>query len=122
MILAGILAFLTLSHRVTVGEVIVLAALMGVVNAFDIPTRQAFLVEMVGREDLMNAIALNSSMFQRRAHHRPGDRGIIGREHRRRLVLFREFGELHRGDRGPADDARPATEPASLAASRRSGT
>src|SRR5579872_1790707 len=64
MILAGILAFLTLTHRVTVTQVIVLAALMGIVNAFDIPTRQAFLVEMVGREDLMNAIALNSSMFQ----------------------------------------------------------
>jgi MFS family permease len=64
MILAGILAFLTLTHRVTVGEVIVLAALMGVVNGFDIPTRQAFLVQMVGHEDLMNAIALNSSMFQ----------------------------------------------------------
>jgi MFS family permease len=64
MLLAGTLAFLTLTHRVTVTEVIVLAAGMGVVNAFDIPTRQAFLVEMVGREDLMNAIALNSSMFQ----------------------------------------------------------
>lgn len=64
MILAGALAFLTLTHRVTVGEVILLAALMGVVNGFDIPTRQAFLVQMVGHEDLMNAIALNSSMFQ----------------------------------------------------------
>jgi MFS family permease len=64
MILAGVLAFLTLTGRVTVGEVILLAALMGVVNGFDIPTRQAFLVQMVGREDLMNAIALNSSMFQ----------------------------------------------------------
>lgn len=64
MILAGILAFLTLTHRVTVGEVIALAVGMGVVNAFDIPTRQSFIVEMVGREDLMNAIALNSSMFQ----------------------------------------------------------
>lgn len=64
MLLAGALAFLTLTHRVTVKDVIVLAAAMGIVNAFDIPTRQAFLVEMVGREDLMNAIALNSSMFQ----------------------------------------------------------
>ncbi|MGC2418101.1 MAG: MFS transporter [Candidatus Acidiferrales bacterium] len=64
MILAGVLAFLTLTHRVTVGEVIALAAMMGVVNGFDIPTRQAFLVQMVGRDDLMNAIALNSSMFQ----------------------------------------------------------
>src|SRR5579884_3713318 len=53
MILAGILSFLTLTKRVTVGEVILLAALMGVVNAFDVPARQSFLVEMVGREDLM---------------------------------------------------------------------
>jgi MFS family permease len=64
MLLAGTLAFLTLTNRVTVTQVIILAAAMGTVNAFDIPTRQAFLVEMVGREDLMNAIALNSSMFQ----------------------------------------------------------
>src|SRR6202795_5226486 len=63
MILAFVLAALTLSRRVTVWEVVVLAALMGVVNAFDIPARQAFLADMVGREDLMNAIALNSSMF-----------------------------------------------------------
>lgn len=63
MILALILAALTLTHKVTVKEIFVLAALLGVVNAFDIPGRQAFLVDMVGKEDLMNAIALNSSMF-----------------------------------------------------------
>lgn len=63
MILALILATLTLSKRVTVWEIVILAASLGVVNAFDIPTRQAFLMDMVGREDLMNAIALNSSMF-----------------------------------------------------------
>ena len=63
MILAFILAGLTLLHVVTVTQIFVLAALLGFVNAFDIPGRQAFLVEMVGREDLMNAIALNSSMF-----------------------------------------------------------
>ena len=45
-----------------VWHVFALAGCLGVVNAFDIPARQAFLVEMVGREDLMNAIALNSSM------------------------------------------------------------
>ena len=54
---------LTLTHRVRVWQVFILAALLGVVNAFDIPARQAFLVEMVGKEDLINAIALNSSMF-----------------------------------------------------------
>jgi MFS family permease len=63
MLLAFILAALTLSGRVHVWHVFVLAALLGVVNAFDIPTRQAFVVDMVGREDLVNAIALNSSMF-----------------------------------------------------------
>ncbi len=63
MVLAFILAWLTLSGRVQVWHIFVLAALLGVVNAFDIPGRQAFLVDMVGRDDLMNAIALNSSMF-----------------------------------------------------------
>ena len=63
MILALILAVLTLKSWVTVREIFVLAALLGVVNAFDIPGRQAFLVDMVGKDDLMNAIALNSSMF-----------------------------------------------------------
>jgi len=63
MILAFILAALTLTERIEEWQIFVLAALLGVVNAFDIPVRQAFLVEMVEREDLMNAIALNSSMF-----------------------------------------------------------
>ena len=63
MILAFILAALTLTHKVQVWHIFVLAALLGVVNAFDIPARQSFLVDMVGKDDLMNAIALNSSMF-----------------------------------------------------------
>ena len=63
MLLALVLALLTLTHRITVIEIFWLAALLGVVNAFDIPGRQSFLVEMVGKEDLINAIALNSSMF-----------------------------------------------------------
>ena len=63
MILAFILAALTLTHKVQVWHIFVLAAALGVVNAFDIPGRQSFLVDMVGKDDLMNAIALNSSMF-----------------------------------------------------------
>ncbi|HXW17362.1 MAG TPA: MFS transporter [Candidatus Acidoferrales bacterium] len=63
MILAFILAGLTLAHKITVPEIIILAVLLGIVNAFDIPARQAFLGDMVHRDDLMNAIALNSSMF-----------------------------------------------------------
>jgi len=63
MVLALILGELTLAGVVRIWEIVTLAALRGVVNAFDIPARQAFLVDMVGREDMMNAIALNSSMF-----------------------------------------------------------
>jgi len=63
MLLAVVLSILTLTGWVRVWEVIFLGALLGVVNAFDVPARQAFLIEMVGREDLFNAIALNSSMF-----------------------------------------------------------
>jgi len=63
MVLALTLATLTLTHKVQIWHIFVLAALLGVVNAFDIPARQAFIVDMVGREDMMNAIALNSSMF-----------------------------------------------------------
>jgi MFS family permease len=77
MVLASILAFLTLTSRVTVIDVITLAALMGAVNAFDIPARQAFLVDMVGREDLMNAIALNSSMFNGARVIGPSIAGIL---------------------------------------------
>ena len=60
---AATLAALTLTGVVKVEEVIGLALCMGLVNAFDIPTRQAFTVDMVGREDLRNAISLNSVMF-----------------------------------------------------------
>jgi MFS family permease len=63
MVLALVLAGLTLTGRVQLWHVFILSALLGVVNALDIPARQAFLVELVGRVDLMNAIALNSSMF-----------------------------------------------------------
>jgi MFS family permease len=63
MLLAFVLAGLTLTGLVRVWQIFILAAFLGVVNAFDIPTRQAFVVDMVGREDLVNAIALNSSMI-----------------------------------------------------------
>lgn len=57
------LAFLTLSHRITVAEVLALSVMQGVINAFDMPGRQSFMVKMVeDRADLSNAIAINSSM------------------------------------------------------------
>lgn len=63
MLLAFVLAALTFTGTVQIWHIMLLAALLGAVNAFDIPARQAYVVEMVGREDLSNAIALNSSMF-----------------------------------------------------------
>ena len=63
MILAFTLAALTFTHLLKVWHLIFIAFLVGIVNAFDVPIRQAFLVQMVGKEDLPNAIALNSSMF-----------------------------------------------------------
>ncbi|MFA4828375.1 MAG: MFS transporter, partial [Thermodesulfovibrionales bacterium] len=48
---------------ITVYQVIVLAFFMGTVNAFDMPARQSFLVEMVGKGHILNAIALNSAAF-----------------------------------------------------------
>ena len=63
MLLALVLAALTLSGHVRPWHVFALASTLGVVNAFDIPARQAFVVEMVGKPDMGNAIALNSSMF-----------------------------------------------------------
>jgi MFS family permease len=74
---AGVLAILTLTHRVQVWHVFVLAAIGGVINAFDIPARQAFLSDMVGREKLMNAIALNSSMFNGARIVGPAVAGIL---------------------------------------------
>ncbi len=63
MINAFVLAILTLTGNIEIWHLFVIASLFGIANAFDIPTRQAFAVDMVGREDLINAIALNSSMF-----------------------------------------------------------
>ena len=63
MVLAFLLAALTFANVIQVWELILTAFLAGVVNAFDVPIRQAFLVEMVVKEDLPNAIALNSSIF-----------------------------------------------------------
>jgi MFS family permease len=63
MLLAFILAVLAFTGLVQVWHILALAAGLGLVNSFDGPGRQSFLVEMVGREDLPNAIALNSLMF-----------------------------------------------------------
>jgi MFS family permease len=63
MILAFTLAALVLTGHAKIWHIFIMAISLGIVNAFDIPARQSFLVELVGKSDLMNAIALNSSMF-----------------------------------------------------------
>ena len=63
MVLAFALAALTLTHYIKTWHLIFIAFLAGIVNAFDVPIRQAFFVHMVGKDDLPNAIALNSSIF-----------------------------------------------------------
>jgi MFS family permease len=63
MVLAFILAGLTFSGTVQPWHIVILSFLLGVANAFDAPARQSFVLEMVTREDLTNAIALNSIMF-----------------------------------------------------------
>ena len=63
MISAFVLAGLTWAGVVRVEHVMILAAFNGIVSSFDMPGRQSFVVEMVGREDLPNAIAMNSMIF-----------------------------------------------------------
>lgn len=63
MVLAFILAGLVFFGTVQPWHILVLSFLLGVANAFDAPSRQAFVVELVEREDMTNAIALNSTMF-----------------------------------------------------------
>ena len=64
MLQAFLLTVLTLEGTVTVDWILALSVMLGLVNAFDMPARQAFLTEMIDeRGDLGNAIALNSSMF-----------------------------------------------------------
>ncbi len=64
MLQAALLGVLVLTHVVAVWHVVVLSISLGIVTAFDVPARQAFLIQMVeGRGDLPSAIGLNSSMF-----------------------------------------------------------
>lgn len=63
MILAFILAALSFTHTVQVWHIVLLAVIIGVVNSFDSPARQAMVVDMVAREDVANAIALNSTIY-----------------------------------------------------------
>lgn len=77
MLLAFVLAGFSFSNLVQPWHIILLALALGVANAFDAPARQAFIFEMVEREDLTNAIALNSSMFNLATVAGPAIGGIV---------------------------------------------
>ncbi|RYD06438.1 hypothetical protein N752_03690 [Desulforamulus aquiferis] len=77
MVLALVLTLLSFNGLLNYWHIIALSLLMGILHAIDIPARQSFLVEMVGREDLSNAIALNSSMFNSARIIGPALGGII---------------------------------------------
>ena len=79
MVQAFVLAVLVLTNTIQVWEIIVLSIILGVFDAVDMPTRQSFMVEMVGnnREDLGNAIAMNSSMVNAARLVGPAIAGIL---------------------------------------------
>lgn len=77
MVLAFALSALVASGHVQYWHVVVLATLLGVFNTLDMPARQAYVVEMVGKEDLMNAIALNSAVFNGARLLGPAVAGIL---------------------------------------------
>jgi MFS family permease len=77
MLSAFVLAALTWAGTVRVSHVIALAAFNGLVSAFEMPGRQAFVVDMVGMEDLPNAIALNSMMFNGARTIGPAIAGVL---------------------------------------------
>lgn len=77
MLLALVFAILLSTEVIQVWHIIILASLLGIVNAFDIPARQSFQIEMVGKEDLMNAIALNSAAFNAARIIGPASAGLL---------------------------------------------
>src|SRR4051794_11025037 len=78
MVQSALLAVLALTDTITIAHVAVLSAAQGVINAFDMPARQAFVVEMVeDRENLANAIALNSSMVNAARLLGPAIAGVL---------------------------------------------
>ena len=77
MLQAAVLAALTLTGRIQVWHVFCLAASLGLINAFDIPARQSLIADLVERKDLINAIALNSSMFNSARIIGPAVAGVL---------------------------------------------
>ena len=76
-VLALVLGILVVTHEVQLWQVYVLAAMLGMVNVFDNPARQTFIMEMVGREDLPNAVSLNTVVMNASRVVGPAIGGVI---------------------------------------------
>jgi len=77
MLQAFALAALTLTDRVQVWHILALACLLGTINAFDMPGRQALVIHMTSKEDLINAISLNSAVFNMARVVGPAVAGLV---------------------------------------------
>jgi len=77
LVQASILAYLTYIGEIQIPHLFLLSLFLGVISAFDLPARQSFLVQMVGKNDLLNAIAMNSSMFNAARMIGPAIAGIV---------------------------------------------
>ena len=108
MLLAVLLAGLTLTGVVRVEQIMVIAFLSGLVNAINTPVRQGIISDLVPRSDLQNAIAVNSAQFQTSQLLGPAIAGVVVATHRGRLGLPAQRPELRRRDRLLAA-APPAT-------------
>ncbi|QAA31536.1 MFS transporter [Clostridium manihotivorum] len=76
-VLAFVLTFLVFTHSIQYWHILVLATILGCCNAVDMPARQSFMIELVGKENLMNAIALNSTVFNAARMVGPAVAGIM---------------------------------------------
>ncbi len=77
MALAFTLSLITYLHVVRYRDILALSLLLGLVNTLDVPTRQSFIVELTGRENLMNAISLNSTAFNLARIFGPAVAGLL---------------------------------------------
>ena len=75
--ITGALALLVFTGKIQYWHLLVTSTLLGFVNTLDMPARQSFLIELVGKEDLMNAIALNSAMFNLARSIGPAIAGLV---------------------------------------------
>lgn len=77
MVQALVLAALTLTGSIEVWQVLLLATVLGCINAFDMPARQSLVVELAGKDDLLNAISINSAIFNAARIIGPGVAGVV---------------------------------------------